>query len=538
MSLSVAACLFVCCGTLFGDAYYVNSLTGDDANNGLSQEQAWKTLQKAGEVKYTTGDRLFLAKGSVFEDHLRLRAVGTEAYPVIVDAYDAGNGSDALPVIDSRGYEAGIHVSDCKYVEISNLEIMSDGGAAAEPAAEKKRYGVLVTAAWSRECPHIYLRNLYIHDIFATEQVESEGKNPTTSMGRGIEVIVQKDESLIRDVLVENCRIERTGHYGLSLKGRGKDPEFFIQDVRVLNNRFVHTGGSGIQPGRVRGLLVKGNVTDHSGSFVDQRMHGRGSGMWPWTCEDVLIENNRFMHARGRGDSCGIHIDFGCRNVVVQYNLSLDNEGGFVEILGNNHNCAYRYNISINDGSRVKQRNGATQEGKILWFSGYVGQKPRVGPFNSYIYNNTVYVSEKGRSCFSVGRSTDGVLIANNIFYLLGDTLTVIDDQQKKFQDQTAVPQNVVFTNNLYAQRRTIPSDWLIQDSGALVGDPEFKHAGGVEPEDYIPMARDLIQNRGIQIPRLPGDALGLTIGLAPEKDFFGNPVQGRPDLGAIEMEE
>ena len=35
-------------------------------------------------------------------------------------------------------------------------------------------------------------------------------------------------------------------------------------------------------------------------------------------------------------------------NITTSYN----NEGGFAEILGDNINCGYRYNISVNDGYR------------------------------------------------------------------------------------------------------------------------------------------------------------------------------------------
>ena len=43
----------------------------------------------------------------------------------------------------------------------------------------------------------------------------------------------------------------------------------------------------------------------------------------------------------------GAHIDWGCERVVIQYNLSKNNYGGFAEILGENIMCGYRYNISI-----------------------------------------------------------------------------------------------------------------------------------------------------------------------------------------------
>ena len=75
------------------------------------------------------------------------------------------------------------------------------------------------------------------------------------------------------------------------------------------------------------------------------------------------------------------YIDFNCSDVIIQYNYSANNVGGFCEILGNNYNCAYRYNISVNDGHRMKGQNGAFQQGKTLWLSGFVGKgNERNGP--------------------------------------------------------------------------------------------------------------------------------------------------------------
>ncbi|MQY78328.1 MAG: hypothetical protein GH151_03915 [Bacteroidetes bacterium] len=244
------------------------------------------------------------------------------------------------------------------------------------------------------------------------------------------------------------------------------------------------------------------------------------------------------MHARGKSDSCGAHIDFNCNNVVVQYNLSMDNAGGFVEILGNDHNCCYRYNISINDGFRIKGQNGAHQEGKVLWTSGYVGRgNQKTGPFNSYIYNNTIYVKEDIRSCFSFTRTTEGILIANNIFYIPGETVDVSGDQDTQVEDQNLTISNVVFANNLYQNISILPGSLTIKDSNPFVGDPGFQNTGGSEPSDYVPTNLELIKDKGIKIQMIPGDAVGLTVGLDVKTDFFGNPIKELPDLGAVEIQ-
>ena len=118
--------------------------------------------------------------------------------------------------------------------------------------------------------------------------------------------------------------------------------------------------------------------------------------MWPFDCKNIVAQNNKFMNAHGPMDSYGSHIDYGNENVVFQYNYSCNNEGGFAEILGDNINCGYRYNISVNDGYR-EDPNGTPwdKKGKIFWVSNFCGQNPiRCPNVGTFIYNNTVFVSD------------------------------------------------------------------------------------------------------------------------------------------------
>ena len=71
-----------------------------------------------------------------------------------------------------------------------------------------------------------------------------------------------------------------------------------------------------------------------------------------------------------------------------------------------------------------------------------------------------------------------------------------------------------------------------------LFGDPQFKNPGWFNAEDYIPQNAEIIKDKGIPIEKLPGDEVGLTIGLKVEKDFFVNQIKGAPDLGAIELSQ
>ena len=43
-------------------------------------------------------------------------------------------------------------------------------------------------------------------------------------------------------------------------------------------------------------------------------------------------------------------------------------------------------------------------------------------------------------------------------------------------------------------------------------------------------------KDKGIVIPKLPGDSIGLRKGLEVNEDFLGRPINGAPDIGAIEI--
>lgn len=507
--------------------FFIDSNRGNDSNDGLSPQSAWKTLGKVSRKVLLPGDTVLLCKGCTFYETLRLHGGGTEEHPIIVSAYDSGNGITNPPVIDAKGYFAAVQIENGTNIEISNLELTANGGTPLEPQADIARYGVFISATNPGKYPNLRLKKLKIHHIFATENVESNGQNSTSNMGMGIGVTMKGTNAIIENVHIEDCTIEMTGHTGIQISG--KSPASLMDGVTIINNRLIHIGGPGIVTLRCQNVLVCENVIDHCGSSADPRMHARGSGIWPGISNDVLIEKNEIMHARGKNDACGVHIDANCKNVVVQYNLSLDNEGGFVEILGNNHNCAYRYNVSINDGFRIKGVNKAQNDGKIIWTTGIGGGDTR-GPFNSYIYNNTIFVKEGGRSCFSFTGTTEGILIANNIFHLLGETLYIQEEA-------VGTIQNVVFTNNLYPHAAVLPEDFPINDNNPYIGDPEFINPGGDDPQDYIPVNSMLVKDKGVRIEKLPGDEIGLTIGLEVDLDYFGHPIKNLADIGAIEIQ-
>lgn len=259
------------------------------------------------------------------------------------------------------------------------------------------RFGIKVVAS-TQDLENFSFNNLYIHDIYPTPTL-----NSNIHKGYGIKLESQSDINsglfnTISNIRLINTTITETGHYGFWIKSLGLIGIDSVKNNQVIveNCVFEHTGGSGFVPNKSENVLVQNCIFNHTGSSLDNRMWKRGSGMWPFDCKDVIAQHNKFMNAHGPMDSYGSHIDYGNENVVFQYNYSYNNEGGFAEILGDNINCGYRYNISVNDGYR-EDPNGIPwdKKGKIFWVSNFCGQNPiRCPNVGTFIYNNTVFVND------------------------------------------------------------------------------------------------------------------------------------------------
>ncbi len=523
--------------------YYVNAIDGNDLNSGKSQNKALKTLESVSQLELKAGDKVMFAKGMVYKGSLIWSDLsGLPGNPIVVDSYtDTKARSQEAPVIDASGFQNGILLLNCKHIVIRNLTITANGGGTPDGKTRKTdmRCGVLISTTSKGEFGDITLSGLVIRDVFFEEESFTRGKdevrtaNGTQKYGWGIRVINKIEGALLKGIIVESCEVRNVAHTGIKFTAANRT----IQDIKLYGNTVEETGGPGMQMSGVINGHVKNNSINRSGSSNDSRKWGRGSGLWTWSCQDILIENNSFRNAKGPGDSAGCHIDFNCSNVVVQYNLSENNAGGFCEILGNNYNCAYRYNVSINDGYRVKKVDGAFQEGKIFWLSGFVGKgRERNGPFNSYFYNNTIYVKSDIDAKFAVDRASEGALLVNNIFYIEGKSELVLGDQYKPEVAGESELKNIVFQNNLFLRADNWPGNMLIKDEAPLFGNPRFTNSGGKNIRDYIPLNRKLVKDKGIEITNIPGDDKGLYIGLDVNHDIMGNSIVGLPDMGAIEM--
>ncbi|NME70435.1 right-handed parallel beta-helix repeat-containing protein [Flammeovirga aprica] len=513
--------------------YYFDAETGKNTNNGLKESEPFKDFSTIKTLTLQAGDTLKLKSGVTFQEMLQLKNIGHGwDKPLVITS----TGKEKA-IIDAKGFANGILLENVSNVKVENIQVEANGGAITKDM--KMRCGVLYTTSSDGDYENVTLEHLIVKDIFCNAPGLERGKdevvtaNGTQSYGWGIRVLLKNQASVLKGLKVSNCTVHNVAHTGIKLTGGSKHS---IQDFEVDHCNVSFTGGPGIQMSKVKKGHIHNNHVDHSGSDNDSRKWGRGSGLWTWGSDQVLIEKNKFTNANGPGDSAGAHIDYNCNNIVLQYNYSSNNAGGFLEILGNNYNCSYRYNISVNDGNRTKGVDGAFQEGKVFWLSGFQGKKARKGPFNSYIYNNTIYVNKDITAKIAVDKATKGVYVANNIFHFEGEAKLVLGDQYTPDKGGTSEVENVFFKNNVFYQKSNWPKEVLIQPSASHFVDVLFANKSGNELKDFTPTNIEAIKNKGIAIEKIQNDSIGLIYGLDLKYDILGNEIADQPSIGAIEV--
>ena len=97
--------LFLLCTSLAGATNYYISPTGNDANSGTSQAQAWRTIARLNQslFAFQPGDQVLFQRGATFRGRITFGSSGTTNSPIIIGAYGTG----AQPIISGSDVVTG-----------------------------------------------------------------------------------------------------------------------------------------------------------------------------------------------------------------------------------------------------------------------------------------------------------------------------------------------------------------------------------------------------------------------------------------------
>jgi len=496
----------VSCAPQGPTAYFVDSQTGDDSNDGLSDETPWSSLDRVNTMVFSPGDTILFKAGTSYYGRLAPRGSGLRGQPIVIGTY--GGDDRALIAAKGRFHEA-LLIQNQEYWEVSNLELTNTG-----LTREKFRFGVRIRSWDFGTMHHIRLKNLFVHDVNGSLVKKDQGEGHGIVWENGGEKIHSNFDGL----LIEDCRLLRTDRNGIcGYTSYPSDRRIWLPSLNVVirRNLLEDIGGDGIKPWGCDGALVEYNVLKGG----RQRCDDYAAGIWPWNSDNTLIQFNEVSGMKGRKDGQAFDADAFCADTIFQYNYSHDNDGGFMLICGKeNSGTTIRYNISQNDRAR------------LFHFYDLID--------NVRIYNNVFYVAEGidlHLFLWTPGRSgwARNTLVYNNIFYVLGMGRNSYGTGKKKIDDGAWLTRpgfggtdGTVFKKNvMYGNFKDVPKAWL-----------ELREDPGLVAPGNGGQGRDSLD--GYQLK--PGSrciGAGITVKNNGGRDFWGNAVSSTqaPSIGAHE---
>ncbi len=383
-----------------GAEFYVDSKAGDDSNPGTSRRRPWRSLEKVNAAAFMPGDRVLFRAGSTWSNHLVITASGVADRPVVFAAYGQG----PRPLIEVAGaFEDAVILSNAQHIVFRDFEV-TNKGAVGSGADTPPRRGVHILACNVGTLTNILVTDLFIHDVNGTQRIKDNGGIIFTT--RGERIPSRFDALRIERNIV--WRVDRSGIVAQSYHAR-RNRWFPSLHVVVRDNWLGDVGGDGITPWATDGCLVEHNVVQGA----NERAGTYNAGIWPWSADNTVLRLNRASGVKTLLDGQGFDSDFNSRNTLLEYNLSHNNQGGFLLVCtpGDRkpgENCGnpgtiVRHNISRHDQTRTIHIAGAPEQTRIYENAIYIAPQADVqllllsdwnGWANDLEFRNNLFHSE------------------------------------------------------------------------------------------------------------------------------------------------
>ncbi|MCK4627268.1 MAG: right-handed parallel beta-helix repeat-containing protein, partial [Phycisphaerae bacterium] len=114
-TLVLASAAMLVCSAAVAETYYV-SLKGDDANKGMTEKAAFRTIKKGVSV-LKAGDTLIIKSGDYGDDPAVVSSSGTKDAPITIKAEVPGK-----VVVKGTGQGAGISIKNKSYIIVEGIE--------------------------------------------------------------------------------------------------------------------------------------------------------------------------------------------------------------------------------------------------------------------------------------------------------------------------------------------------------------------------------------------------------------------------------
>lgn len=428
-----------------GRTYYVSASSGNDSNDGLSEDSPLRTVNAVNALDLQPGDTVRFRGGETFTGTLRFSGLaGTEEQPITFCGYDD---EAAKPHLVGQSY--AVNFSSASNIVLRDLELEASGQDYSDGRVDgnvvRFSYG-----AGTAQYGNIYIVNNLVYS------------NSVQNMLFGISITLEADlesqlpERVVSDVLIYGNEVHTVGRSGIQTGGWfGKETgnqnacrtsDFY--NITIENNTVYDVGHIGIYLTAVTDSAITRNVVYDTGMAEHGETLEGDCGIMVLSADGCDVTYNVTYNNYDAGvnyDAMGIDIDWNTNNVNVQYNHTYDCEGAGIATMANQNSFIRNNRVENN------QCQTSTMHAQI-----------NVGNFTS----SSEYIDDSYHS-------VNNLLIENNL--IIGEATTNTYLFKTQVENGTSEWQGNVFKgNHLVNTAQTDGSYWIYVEDGA----PWYSFAG------------------------------------------------------------
>lgn len=363
-----------------GNIYYV-SASGDDSNDGLSQDNPLKTFDAINKLNLVAGDSVLFKKGDIFEGKLNLlNLMGEENNPITLASYGESENKPILTNTKKYASSSVITITNSSNVVIRDLQI--------EVFGLNRNTSSSGTCSTGINFQYNFVEDNLFEGIYAFNNTlvgksvnDSYEAFDTNSSGIVFMTLEESHDSsplnMFSNAHIEFNEISYFGRVGIQCGGwiqeKGGQNEMHrnkYTDLHFDNNEVHHIGGIGMYIACGTNSTMDRNHIYETGITTDKTMIEGQCGMMYLSSEHSSASYN-LIHDCYDGntgwDAMGIDIDWNTDYIDVLYNHIYDCQGSGIGTMAN-QNCTIKYN-------RIDNVRGETNHDGSITISNFTNRQ-------------------------------------------------------------------------------------------------------------------------------------------------------------------
>lgn len=413
-----------------GITYYVDSVNGNDENDGTDINNPIKTINGLTGAIFAPGTKILFKNGGEYECAATLTCSGIKDNPIVISSY--GEGEKAILKTNERAEI--LQLIDCSYITVSNLHFIApNGGGIWIDTLETESVGIIID-------------NVLFTDM-QNYKVHSRDNFSNGAAGARAAVMVKglpaRSRYAVNDLTITNCEVYNCGN-GFMIWGSWNDEQnpwceteeeidpVYNEGLLVKNCYFHEMDAEAVVVGICKGALVTHcraiNCCQGEGVDENGEIEYFTAAMWFWGSESSTIQYCEIAGQKNVGDGMAIDFDSHTNNCTYQYIYSHDN----MRFVCNNpnysgqHGNTVRYCLSVNDNKgRSTTAVGSCGEHNFRFYNNTIvncGEFQMKNLYNSYVVNNIIVPADGATIAYDIDPSRNNV-IKNNCYYKVANPL-------------------------------------------------------------------------------------------------------------------